>query len=323
MQQQKPPPPPRSRKTAKRIAPHFMRESDKTLSDDDHSYATYPLRNEFGRHEHSSEEPPQSPLTVLDREPETIIGETLEIKGRLKFERLLRLDGSFEGELVSEGDLVVGPSGEIRGDLNRMKDVVVFGKVIGNIQVDSLDLCGAASVYGSITCRTCRIDPTVVLVGTLNINPHAPQLMNKDGTLVPLPDSGESHDNDTKTEQQPPRERDANSNEKDGGDLQQQQEETPQTPQAQAEPSVKNDVAAAAPSSAAASAPITKDETPDDAAFADGVGEVPRDEPETAASGEKADASEIAKEEPPPENDSAGSSTTGADGADKGEEGAT
>ena len=55
------------------------------------------------------EEAPQKPH-ILESEPETVIGETLQIEGTLRFERLLRLDGKFEGDLVSTGDLIVGPA---------------------------------------------------------------------------------------------------------------------------------------------------------------------------------------------------------------------
>ena len=135
------------------------------------------------------EEAPQKPH-ILESEPETVIGETLQIEGTLRFERLLRLDGKFEGDLVSTGDLIVGPRGELVGDVRDMADLVVFGKVIGNINVDHLELCGAASIYGDVTCKTLLMDPTVVLVGTLNVNPFAPNLMDRHGDEVPPEGAG-------------------------------------------------------------------------------------------------------------------------------------
>ena len=122
--------------------------------------------------------------SLCEAEPETVIGETLQIEGKIRFERLLRLEGKFQGELLSRGDLVVGPRGEVVGDLMRMNEVVVHGKVIGNINVERLELCGSASIYGDITCKTLLMDPTVVLVGKLNVNPYAPQLLSKDGNIV-------------------------------------------------------------------------------------------------------------------------------------------
>lgn len=41
--------------------------------------------------------------TALDEGiPETTIGEYVTVKGELEFDRLLRIDGNFEGKLISE-----------------------------------------------------------------------------------------------------------------------------------------------------------------------------------------------------------------------------
>lgn len=44
------------------------------------------------------------------------------MKGELEFTRLLRVDGRFEGDLITDkGSLVVGPKGEVVGDLKNMQ----------------------------------------------------------------------------------------------------------------------------------------------------------------------------------------------------------
>lgn len=51
-----------------------------------------------------------------------MVAETLRMKGELEFTRLLRVDGRFEGELITDkGSLVVGPKGEVIGDLKNMQ----------------------------------------------------------------------------------------------------------------------------------------------------------------------------------------------------------
>lgn len=44
-------------------------------------------------------------------------------QGELSFERLLRVDGSFKGHLVSTGDLVIGATGVIRGNIDHLREV--------------------------------------------------------------------------------------------------------------------------------------------------------------------------------------------------------
>lgn len=48
---------------------------------------------------------------------------TILIQGELSFERLLRVDGSFKGQLVSTGDLVVGATGVVRGNIEHLREV--------------------------------------------------------------------------------------------------------------------------------------------------------------------------------------------------------
>lgn len=64
----------------------------------------------------------------------------MSIKGSLAFDRLLRIDGSFEGELRSSGDLVVGARGTLKGDIKGMNRVVVDGTVVGDIHCESLEV---------------------------------------------------------------------------------------------------------------------------------------------------------------------------------------
>ena len=80
----------------------------------------------------------------------TIIAEDLHIKGTLRFETSLMINGSLEGEIISEGLLVVGPTaklnatiatrrlisrGEIQGDVTAGEQVVLKGTAVqtGNI----------------------------------------------------------------------------------------------------------------------------------------------------------------------------------------------
>jgi cytoskeletal protein CcmA (bactofilin family) len=62
--------------------------------------------------------------------PECLLASTLSIKGDMTFERLLRIDGKFEGTLTSNGgSLIVGITGDIKCNLTNMKEVYIEGKV--------------------------------------------------------------------------------------------------------------------------------------------------------------------------------------------------
>lgn len=55
------------------------------------------------------------------------------IHGELRFQTTFRVDGKFNGSVVSEGELIVGQGGEIEGDL-RVGQIVISGTVRGTIR---------------------------------------------------------------------------------------------------------------------------------------------------------------------------------------------
>ena len=64
-----------------------------------------------------------------------VLSADVEIKGSIKFQNELTIDGKVEGEITSAGILTVGENAEIRGEI-KTKSVTVLGKVHGNITVD-------------------------------------------------------------------------------------------------------------------------------------------------------------------------------------------
>jgi cytoskeletal protein CcmA (bactofilin family) len=98
-------------------------------------------------------------------EPETVIGEHVTIKGTISFEHLLRVDGTFEGELESQGNLIIGPTGFVKANIN-LNEAFIAGKVRGNITVkERLVLRGRAEIRGDITAPLLSIDEGVSIIG--------------------------------------------------------------------------------------------------------------------------------------------------------------
>lgn len=104
-----------------------------------------------------------------EEDPETTLGEGVTFRGELSFERLLRIDGSFEGDLLSQGKVVVGPKGKVKANLN-LREAVIEGEVEGNITVqEKLELRGEASVRGDIQAKSLCVDEGVKIVGHVTI----------------------------------------------------------------------------------------------------------------------------------------------------------
>ncbi len=108
---------------------------------------------------------------VQEDDPETTLGEGVTFRGELSFERLLRIDGSFEGDLLSQGKVVVGPKGKVAANLN-LREAIIEGEVTGNITVqEKLELRGGACVKGDIQAKSLCVDEGVRIVGHVNITP--------------------------------------------------------------------------------------------------------------------------------------------------------
>src|SRR5689334_13178641 len=90
-------------------------------------------RNPFGT-DFATALPAREEYEQREEEPETVIASQVEIKGSLTFPKLLRIDGSFEGELHSTGKLIIGPTGSVKANID-LEEAFISGKVVGNITV--------------------------------------------------------------------------------------------------------------------------------------------------------------------------------------------
>ena len=102
-------------------------------------------------------------------EPETTIGENVTLRGTLTFQKLLRIDGSFDGELISQGKIIIGPKGQVKCNID-LEEAFISGKVEGNIRVKGrLVLRGRAEVRGDITASSLSVDEGVSINGHVKV----------------------------------------------------------------------------------------------------------------------------------------------------------
>lgn len=96
------------------------------------------------------------PSDLLTRKPDMSIGVGVAVKGGMKFEGYLRIDGSVDGQIVAprESVVLISDSGSYHGDLIGFDAVYIDGKVIGDVCVEHLAL-GSHAV--SSFCYCCRM----------------------------------------------------------------------------------------------------------------------------------------------------------------------
>jgi cytoskeletal protein CcmA (bactofilin family) len=101
--------------------------------------------------------------------PRNVLSTDVEVKGTLKFTNDLIVDGRIEGEIQSDGNLTIGENARIKAEI-RTATVTVHGKVHGNITAnDRVDLKAGAEVVGDIKSKILTMEPGAIFVGKSTI----------------------------------------------------------------------------------------------------------------------------------------------------------
>ena len=80
----------------------------------------------------------------------TIIGPETQIQGTIRTKGSIRIDGKIEGSIDEAAGVIIGPTGQVHGDV-AATNVVVGGKVTGNVTAhQTLELQPKGHVYGDI-----------------------------------------------------------------------------------------------------------------------------------------------------------------------------
>ena len=100
------------------------------------------------------------------RKVDTVIGKESSFKGNLEAPAgSVRIDGYFEGELHIGGDLIIGESGIVVGNVVA-KNVIVAGEVKGTIESrGKLELAPTAKVIGDSKMLTLIVEDGAFLQG--------------------------------------------------------------------------------------------------------------------------------------------------------------
>jgi cytoskeletal protein CcmA (bactofilin family) len=102
------------------------------------------------------------------------IGKSVLIKGELSGSEDLYLDGEVEGSIeLRDHSLTIGPHGRIRANVSA-KDVVVHGKVDGNVSgTERVELKRSAVLVGDIATQRIVIEDGAFFKGAIDIKKEA------------------------------------------------------------------------------------------------------------------------------------------------------
>ena len=106
----------------------------------------------------------------------TLIGAGTTLKGDIKSNNHLRVDGTVIGNINSNAKFIVGTSGVVEGDImGNQADIV--GKVSGNIRAkELLQLRGDSTVTGNIYAGKLQIEPTATFNGQCHMGANVVEI---------------------------------------------------------------------------------------------------------------------------------------------------
>ena len=104
----------------------------------------------------------------------------VEIKGTIKFDKIMNIDGKFEGDLIADqGELIVGKTGTVKANV-KVKNATIAGRLDGNLEVEEkVELKQNAQLLGDLQAKTLVIEEGVVFVGQCNVNPNGTRMENQ------------------------------------------------------------------------------------------------------------------------------------------------
>ena len=146
----------------------FQKNSTKS-KDDQASNKAKPERSKPAPREDRRSRKPIASSSDKPSSEHNVILSDVEIKGTVKFQNDVLIDGHIEGEIISNGCVTIGAKAVVKAEI-KSKKVVVEGKVEGNINAsDRLEINEQAEVRGDITSAVLAMQAGAVLLGKTTI----------------------------------------------------------------------------------------------------------------------------------------------------------
>ncbi|KAB2953909.1 polymer-forming cytoskeletal protein [Heliorestis acidaminivorans] len=96
--------------------------------------------------------------TIASDTVETVIGKESHFKGTLKASGAIRVDGALEGEILGNGDIIIGESGQVEASIEG-RNVIIAGTVHGNVDASGrLEIASTGKLFGDICASSLIID---------------------------------------------------------------------------------------------------------------------------------------------------------------------
>ena len=119
----------------------------------------------------------QPPAPTPSARIETVIGPNAHFRGDLVSEGGIRIDGIFEGNIETTGNLVIGESAKVIADITA-NNVSISGAVKGNISGNRVEILETGRVWGDLMVNSLLLNEGAYLRGqtTMHADIEPPKL---------------------------------------------------------------------------------------------------------------------------------------------------
>ena len=99
----------------------------------------------------------------------TFLGKGVDFKGKAKFDSSVRIDGHFDGQIVSQDTLIIGEGGVVKGEIT-CESIICSGKLEGNVVASQkVQLLKPAVLIGSVRTPSFSVEEGVLFHGTCDM----------------------------------------------------------------------------------------------------------------------------------------------------------
>lgn len=118
---------------------------------------------------------------------DSIIGENMRVIGTITGSGTARIDGTIEGDIDYNGDVVIGETGHVKGNIE-CDNITLGGKVDGNVNAkEQLNLLASGELIGDVQVSNLIINEHAIFEGNCKMNNvsetimfEKPKLTNKE-----------------------------------------------------------------------------------------------------------------------------------------------
>ncbi len=147
-----------------------------------------------GRRQQGTETAPRpEPATPAPapRQPvgfETVLGAGTTLKGELRSQGNVRLDGVFEGTMELDGNVLVGETAKITADINA-RNISIAGAVRGNVTGNKVQILRTGRVWGDISAKAITTEEGAFIDGKITMVSHEAALQSLEPPPLPAPEA--------------------------------------------------------------------------------------------------------------------------------------